>query len=44
MAALMEIKEVAPEAEGLLIKLGALAKQNPEQLKIFVETLNKNLQ
>jgi hypothetical protein len=40
----MEIKEVAPEAEGLLIKLGALAKANPEQLKIFVETLNKNLQ
>jgi hypothetical protein len=44
LVALTEIKAVAPEAEGLLIKLGALAKENPEQLKIFVETLNKNLQ
>ncbi|NBV14457.1 MAG: hypothetical protein EBS07_10380 [Sphingobacteriia bacterium] len=43
MVALMEIKAVEPEAEALLIKLGKLAKSNPEQLKGFISTLNKNL-
>jgi len=43
LSAFNEIKLVAPEAEVLIVKLGAMAKSNPEQLKGFIETLNKNL-
>lgn len=43
LSAFNEIKLIAPEAEVLIVKLGAMAKSNPEQLKVFIDTLNKNL-
>ena len=43
LSAFNEIKLVAPEAETLIVKLGSMAKNNPEQLKGFIDTLNKNL-
>jgi len=43
LSAFNEIKAIAPDAEILIVKLGSMAKNNPEQLKGFIETLNKNL-
>lgn len=43
MAALDKIKKTAPEAEALLIQLGTLAEQRPEEFRTFVTELQKNL-